>query len=307
MMTMSSAMLMQWMVRRRIIAVVLAFALPLALLSGCSTLRLAYNQAPDLAYWWLDGYADFDGEQTPRVRAALAEGFAWHRATQLRDYADLLAQVRREGQGELLPAQICAWSDATRQRIERAVDRLAPAAAEIVLTLKPEQIQHIERRMRKGHDEFRSDYLQPSPVERAAGALKRTVERAESFYGPLDDRQRQLLAGALAGSPFDADAWFAERQAVQQQALQQLRRLLAERADAAAAQAALRTWFSQSSVSPRPTYRAYQLRLTSFNCTLAAQLHNTTTAAQRKRAADKLKGWEDDLRQLAAQPAAAAL
>jgi hypothetical protein len=32
-------------------------------LGGCSALRLSYNNAPTLLYWWLDGYADFDKSQ----------------------------------------------------------------------------------------------------------------------------------------------------------------------------------------------------------------------------------------------------
>ena len=35
-----------------------------ALLTGCSALRFGYNQAPELAFWWLDGYADFDEVQS---------------------------------------------------------------------------------------------------------------------------------------------------------------------------------------------------------------------------------------------------
>jgi hypothetical protein len=302
MITISSAMLMLWGVRTRIIAAMLALA---ALLSGCSALRLAYSQAPDLAYWWLDGFADFDGEQSARLRGSLGDWFAWHRTTQLRDYADLLAAMRQQGQGELDARQVCTWSDAVLRRLERAFDRAVPDAAALVLTLRPEQIRHIENRYRKGHEEFRRDYLQAEPAERAARTLKRTVERAETFYGPLEERQRQLLAGALARSPFSAEDWLAERMALQQHTLEVLRRLAAERADAVAAQAALRALAAQSTASPRPAYRAYQQRLTAFNCALAAQLHNTTTPAQRQRAADKLKGWEDDLRLLASQAATA--
>ena len=67
----------------------------------------------------------------------------------------------------------------------------------------------------------------------------------------------------------------------------------------AAAQAALRALAAQSVQSPRPAYRAYQQQLLTFNCALTAQLHNATSTSQRQRAAEKLKGWEDDLRQLA--------
>ena len=45
----------------------------------------------------------------------------------------------------------------------------------------------------------------------------------------------------------------------------------------------------------------YQRRLTDYNCAFVAQLHNSTTPAQRQAARDKLKDWEEDLRALAVQ------
>ena len=43
--------------------------------------------APDLVYWWLDRYIDFNDTQTPRVHEAIKQWFAWHRRSQLPDYA----------------------------------------------------------------------------------------------------------------------------------------------------------------------------------------------------------------------------
>ena len=40
-------------------------------LTGCSALRLGYNNGPQLAWWWLDGYVDFSTEQTPAAKAAI--------------------------------------------------------------------------------------------------------------------------------------------------------------------------------------------------------------------------------------------
>jgi hypothetical protein len=297
-----SAMFLAW--RGRIIPVlVLAATL---LLGGCSALRLGYGQAPDIAYWWLDGYADFDGPQSDRVRAGLADWLVWHRSTQLNDYAGLLAQWRAQAAGELTPAQVCAASDAARDRLQRAVERTLPVAAEVARTLRPEQLQHMERRMKKGLDEAREEFAQPDVQQRQAAAFKRALERAEGFYGRLDERQRALLAKGLAASPFDAQAWLGERQQLQLQHLAQLRQLLAERADAPRMEAALRAMLAAALNSPRPAYRAYQQRLADYNCQLGAQLHNSSTGAQRKRLADKLKGWEDDLRVLAGQAASPA-
>ena len=53
--------------------------------------------------------------------------------------------------------------------------------------------------------------------------------------------------------------------------------------------------------SPREAYRRYSERLTDYVCTAAAAIHNATTPAQRQAGAARLKGWEGDLRALAAQ------
>ena len=85
MITMSSAMRRPSFVRGPIIGGLRAarawlLVLCLALLSGCSLLRLTYPQLPTIAYWWLDGYVDFTVAQAPRVQEQLAEWLRWHRS-----------------------------------------------------------------------------------------------------------------------------------------------------------------------------------------------------------------------------------
>ncbi len=271
------------------------------LLSGCSALRIGYSQAPDLAYWWLDGYADFNGEQTRRVRDALAQWFAWHRKTQLPDYSQLLARAQADVRAEITPARACEWQSDLLKRANTAWEQAAPAAAEWALSVTPQQIQHIERRYAKANDEFRNDYLQEDPRERTEATIKRTVERAESLYGRLDDAQRARVAAAMARSPFDPELWLAERKVRQQEALQLLRKLNGEGASREQAQGALRVYVEQLERSPREVYRRYAERLSEFNCTFAASLHNSTNPTQRRAAVNKLAGWEADLRALAAQ------
>ncbi|MEO8056757.1 MAG: DUF6279 family lipoprotein [Burkholderiales bacterium] len=271
------------------------------LLSGCSALRIGYSQAADLAYWWLDGYADFDGNQTQRVREALAQWFAWHRKTQLPDYAQLLVRAQAEVRGDTTPARVCEWQSELLKRARTAWDRAAPAAAEWALSVTPQQIEHIQRRYAKVNDEFRNDYLQEDPRERAEATTKRTVERAESLYGQIDAAQRTRIAAAMARSPFDPELWLAERKLRQQDALQLLRRLVAERASPEQAQGALRVYVAQLERSPRETYRRYSERLAEFNCAFASGLHNSISPAQRRTALSKLSGWEGDVRALATQ------
>jgi hypothetical protein len=314
MITMSSAMLlfqmsiqMSFQMSRLRSIIIMALCGLLALLSGCSALRIGYGTAPDLAYWWIDSYVDFNDMQTPRARDALAQWFAWHRRTQLPDYAAQLARAQTEVLGDTSAARACEWQAELTKRAYTAFDRAAPAVAELALTITPPQLLHIERRYAKANDEFRDEYLQADKSKRAAANLKRTVERAESLYGTLDDAQRARIAAALARSPFDPELWLAERRQRQQDALQMLTRLTREGASRDQAQAALRAYVERLERSPREPYRRYAERLGEFNCALAANLHNGTSPAQRRTAAEKLAGWEGDLRSLAAAAASLAV
>ena len=77
-------------------AIIAALVLLSVGLTGCSAVRFGYNQAPELVYWWLDGYADFDDPQSRRVRDMLGQWFGWHRRTQLPDYANLLQRAQAD-------------------------------------------------------------------------------------------------------------------------------------------------------------------------------------------------------------------
>jgi uncharacterized coiled-coil protein SlyX len=291
---MRTSLLSRWV---RIIGLALALAFAAA---GCSVVRVAYNQAPDMVYWWADGYVDFNEAQAPRARDAIAAWFRWHRSTQLRDYADLLARAHTLVAGSVTPAVVCRWWDDLRERYDLALERAVPSAAELVVTLTPEQLKHMERRYAKGLDEMRADFLRGDLAERQRAALKRTVDRFETLYGRIDDEQRRQIAAGLAASPFDAERWIAERAARQRDTIATLSEVIAQRASPEAAQAALRALAERAERSPRLAYRDYTKRLTEYNCAFVARIHNLTTPAQREAAQAKLAGWEADLRALAA-------
>ena len=273
------------------------------LLGGCSAVRIGYNQAPTLAWWWLDGYLDIDAAEAPRAKDALQQWFAWHRRTQLPDYADWLAATQQQVMQPVTPQQVCvAWVQ-LRTRLDAAVAHGVPLAAELLPLLKPQQLAHLEQRYRKSNRDFEEDFLQ-QPDERLKASIERTIDRAEMLYGRLDERQRQLIAAGVVASPFDPAAWYAERQALQSETLQTLARLTAGgpgRADRESNVAGLQALSMRVQRAPPGAYRNYQQRLLDYNCAFIAQLHNSTTVAQRQAARAKLKGWEQDLRVLAAQ------
>lgn len=270
------------------------------LLAGCGVLRtVGLQQAPRLAHWKLDSYFDFDDAQSPQVRAAIARWFQWQREAQM---PELLALIGRAGAQLAEPtdaAQLCRGWDEIGRHADAALERAALELAPVAVTLRPAQLEHLERRYRKSLDEVRRDVLQPDDGERSRALVKRTVERFESVYGRLDEAQRRQVAAGVAASPFDADRFVAERRARQADSMAVLRRIVDDKLPLPAAQAALRTLALNVTTSPRPDYRVYQRKLIDYNCGFAAEIHNTTTPAQRQTARSRLADWEADLRALA--------
>ncbi|MEO7152267.1 MAG: DUF6279 family lipoprotein [Burkholderiaceae bacterium] len=285
--------------RRWIIGLACAALLAAA---GCSFVRLGYNQAPALAYWWLDRYADFDAAQAPRAREALASWFAWHRAEQLPDYVRLLQRAQDEVARPATADQLCSWYDEGRSRARTAFEAAVPAIAELAVTLSPAQIEHIEQRQAKVNVEHREETLQADPVERLKALVKRTTERAEMLYGPLDASQRERLTAALRLSPYDAERSYAQRRRNQQDAVQILRQAAGTgSAGQPAAQAALAAYAKRLMRPADPEQARHFEQVVRHNCGMLAGLHNSSTPEQRRRAGDKFGEWIADLRALIAE------
>jgi len=293
--TMPPSALRRPFVRRSIIGAV-ALALVLAT-TGCSLVKLGYGQASGLAYRWLDGYADFDNEQSLEVRAALDDTLAWHRRTQLPDYVQLLARAESEVAGDATPERMCAWASELRARAEPVLQYLAPTIAQVGRTLSPAQIAHIEKRFAESNEEYRDEHLQRDPQRRQKAEVKRQVERAETFYGRLDAAQRDLVAHSVATSPYDGELAYAERKERQKDMVSLLRRLRdSSGGDDALVQ--VRAYLGGIDRSPRESYRRYSDRVVAHRCALASELQNSASAAQRREAAKTLAGYRADARDL---------
>jgi len=272
------------------------------MLSACSAARFGYNNGPTLTLWWLDGYLDLDARQKAQARPLLRDWFDWHRSTQLPDYAQQLATWMARADGEVRGDEVCRWSDMARGRLLTAVDRLLPAAADLLPGIEAAQWQVLERKFADRLADLRQERTQGPLNRRQADALDRAVERGESFYGPLSAEQRQLLADRLASSPLDAGRWLDDREARQRALLQGLRSAQ-QLPDAMRRTAALREVMQRYWAPGDGEYAALQARWQAHTCDTSAALHNSATPGQRQRLRERLGVWEADVRALAAAAA----
>jgi len=273
-----------------------------ALLASCSALKLAYNNLPEIGYWWLDGYVDFEDAQAPRVREELQQLLAWHRRNELPKLAALLQQAQALAPGEITPAQACQLLDALRVRLLAVAERGAPAGAELARSLSEAQLRQIERKYQKTNATYAEDWLERSPAQQREKRYDQFLDRSEDFYGRLDAGQRELLRQQVDRSAFDPREVDAERRRRQQEVLSLLRRIQAHQLPPRETQALIQAYVRQvAEPAPGPA-AARQSAMMQEACDTMAVLHNRTTAAQREKAARRLQAYADDLRQLAEVP-----
>lgn len=269
-----------------------------AALQACSAVKLAYNQAPELAYWYLDGYVDLSSAQTLQVKESLARLHTWHRQTQLPAYADLLQKLQQQMPGEIAAPEACTVFAEIRRKLTVTVSHTEPDLAALASTLSPAQLLHLERKFAKGDAEYKNDFIDPTAKALRSKRYKQALGRAETLYGRLNDAQKTLIGERIDQSRFDASTAFAERQRRQQDTLQSLRKLQTA-LPAAQAVPVISSLLERAQNSPSPGYRAYVEDITQDSCAAFAEFHATATAAQRQHAAGVVGAYAKDMRVLA--------
>ncbi|MGL4808672.1 MAG: DUF6279 family lipoprotein, partial [Giesbergeria sp.] len=156
------------------------------LLQGCSAVKLAYNQVPQLAYWQLNRYLDLSDAQTDRVRSELDLLHQWHRSTMLPQHARLLQQVQQHLPGTVTPEQACRIYDDARIQLDAVWAQAEQQLLWLAPQLSPAQIRTLEMQQAQSNVDWKKQWLDASPEQMREQRYKQLLSRAETFYGTLD-------------------------------------------------------------------------------------------------------------------------
>ncbi|HMA09116.1 MAG TPA: DUF6279 family lipoprotein, partial [Ramlibacter sp.] len=223
-------------------------------LAACSAVKLGYNSLDSVAYWWLDSYVDFNGQQAPRVREDIARLHQWHRTEELPRLAEMLHRMELLAPGDITPAQACTFVDEFRQRMRALAQQAEPAVVTLATGMQPDQVQHMEHKYEKNNEKFRDDWLRLTPAEQREKRYEQFLERSEMIYGRLDEPQREALRRDIDRSIIDPQRILADRQRRQRDALQTLRQLLDGKPDLDAARQQLRAYLVRFENPPDASY-----------------------------------------------------
>jgi len=270
-------------------------------LIGCSAVRLGYNSGPTLTYWWLDSYFDFDDAQSLRVRDDLQAVQDWHRRQELPLLVQKLKDLQAMAPKNVTTEQVCAVVDDLQLRLQVTLERVTPTIAAIAPSLQDAQLEHMTAEFERRDQKWRDEWIVGTLAERSQRRIKQIVERVESFYGPLEPAQLDIVRQHIKTSSFDGPRQLREMRRRHQDALQVLRELRKTKAPAAKATAEIRALLLRTLKAPDPAYRAYMDKLTTESCAAMAALHNSSNPEQRAHLIQTLQGYEEDARALAAQ------
>jgi hypothetical protein len=269
-----------------------------ALLTGCSSVQLAYNNAPALLQFQMDRYLNLDQAQEDLLSQELRALQAWHREDELPLYAQTLQQWAAKldqpytfTASELLEKQAQLEQTLLVMGQESAY-RLAP----LILTLSESQRQRLQSRFDRANAKYARENLE-DPEAAQVKRVENVIERYTEWLGELTPQQQQTLRQWLEAQPSAAQLWAQERLARQQALLQ----LLADAQDLPSAEVAaqeLNNYFQSLS-----RYRIADLQAERESRQLAlaeltATMLNSMTPAQRLHLRDKLLSYASDFEAL---------
>ncbi len=272
------------------------------ILTGCSAVRLGYNNLPDIASWWLDSYIDFSDTQGPQAKAALQKLQTWHRKEELPAIAELLVQAQTLAPQNITPEQACKIWEGAQVRIESFIQESSRLAAPVVSQLSAKQLKHLEKEWATRNEDWKKQWVQGTPDSRLKKRVDLAAERFNSFYGDLNLEQRQVLKQQFLQSTWSPEASYQRRLKRQQEQLMALQAMSSEITKPAMplpqVEKALQSLILQSVRPKDADDLSKQLQLEQQACQNLAQLHNTMSPAQRLKAQRKLKEYETDVREL---------
>jgi len=257
--------------------------------------RLGYNNGETVSYFWLNSYIGFDADQKPWVKKELAGLFAWHRRSQLPEYLPLLVQAKKRVQKPVSEAELARDYDDIRRRILVITDRAAPAAADLALALRPQQIASIEKTFAENNEKFRKEHLRGDLAQRQRDRFKRTMKQAEIWFGNFSGEQERQIRQLSDARPLDDELVLADRMQRQAEMIRMLQRIEAEKPAREAAVGMIRQYVSGAMEHYRqPAYQSYFETYRAAQMRMVAGIINMSTAAQKQHFEKAVQGWIDD-------------
>ena len=273
------------------------------LLAACSSLRLAYNHSDTLLYWWVDAYVDLDSDQKSWVKKDIDDLILWHRKTQLHDYVQILQTAQKQLQGNPTQADLQADYDDIKKRSQTLLVKAEPQLADLALSLKPDQIEQMQKKFASNNDEFRKKNMKGDRERQQKYRYQKSMEQFELWFGSFSSEQEAAIRKASDARPLDNGIWLAERMQRQKDVLDLVQKVQRDKLSKEATMAQINSLIRDS--FQRMDHSDHQAFTDAYNdgtLQLILTVIKIATPEQKAHAQQRMQGWIDDFNSLATQP-----
>lgn len=279
----------------------LVLALAALLLGGCAT-RVVYNQLDWVTVWYLERYVDLDRPQEDMLRQVVLEVIAWHRATQLPEYAAIARELRAEAAGTITPAMLTARYEQIDGLFDQFRTYIVPGSARVFRTLTAPQIREIAENLEDENDELAEEYSGDTPDDRRRQQEKVINKNLKRMIGGLTPAQEAAVHAGVSRLHDAAPQWLQRRRAWQAAFLA----LLQNDRRSPDFESRLLQLVLDPNRFDEPGYREQVNENRQVIIGLVAEVLATLTPAQRTHLEDRLDEFAEDFTILSQQGAQAA-
>ena len=268
------------------------------LLTGC-VVRIAYGQLEWPTRWSVESYLDLNDGQERLVREIIGRNLAWHRATELPQYAAYLRELRAGLSGPV-SAEFMARQYATTLVIsDRTLQQISPDIARLLLTLNDEQVSEFIDEIEERNTELAEEYSGYAPEVRRKKQDRSIIRVFRWFTGTLSPDQEAVVKSHTAGMHDLTEQWLQRRRAWQSAFFILL--------EGRSGNVAFERQLTDLLLDPNQFDSAEYRRLVAANREIAfamsADVLSSLSPKQRKHLDDRLSGLATDFDALAAAPA----
>ena len=274
------------LLRRALVALLAA-----GVLSACSAMRVAYDNADTFLRWRLTSYLDVHGEDSDQLDDAIDAFLRWHRVHALPQYGTIADDAaNRLARG--LSREDLVWGydsliAQSREGLRVAAEKIAP----LLDRLDEEQIRHIESRFAEDNRKFAREYLRGSGKERRERRLERNIERMEDWVGRLTDEQVERVKRYSERAPLFDEHRARDRKRLQAEFLAIVR--------AHEAQKRLPELAANWDRGRDAEYRTANAALFREYYAMVLDIDRTLSVEQRAKAVARLRAFTEDFSALA--------
>ena len=207
----------------------LLIVLAASLLSGCSMVRLAYENADTYLRWRANAFLDVHGEQAEELDASIDGFLDWHREHALPQYAALATEAAQRLEDGVSPEDVVWGYDSLmaqgRESLRTAATRIAPLLGK----LDAGQVAHIEKRLAEENRRFEREFLRGTERARRERRAKRIATRLEDWVGTLSQAQLERVRQYSESAPLLAGMRDKDNRRLQAAGLELIRARATER------------------------------------------------------------------------------